>query len=292
MKKQLTLLAAALLIYMGASAQIPNYSFETWTSMGAYSNPANWGTMNNTTAALSVYTATKGTPGAGGAAYLKLTSKKVGTAVVNGIAVSGVLDSTTMKPKSGFAYNLKPTALVGKWQYMASNAGSITIQFTRWNTNTKMRDVIGSGSQTLSGMAMSWASFSIPITYSGSGMPDSCIIVLKASGSAPVADDYLWVDNLELTGANVIIKNENEVSFTIYPNPGNGVITLDFNTSNAKQTTIQLMDITGKMMLSENVNLAAGASKQTLDVSSIAKGSYFIKIMDKETVETKKLIIQ
>jgi hypothetical protein len=292
MKKQLTLLATVLLIYIGASAQIPNYSFETWTSMGAYSNPANWGTMNNTTAALSVYTATKGSPGVGGAAYLKLTSKKVGTAVVNGIAVSGVLDSMTMKPKSGFAYNLKPTALVGKWQYMASNAGSITIQFTKWNTTTKMRDVIGSGSQTLSGMAMSWASFSIPITFTGSGTPDSCIIILKASGSAPVADDYLWVDNLELTGATSIVKNENPTSFTVYPNPGNGVITLNFNTPNEKQTIVQVMDITGKMMLSENLNLAAGTSKQTLDVSSFAKGSYFIKIMDKETVETKKLIIQ
>jgi hypothetical protein len=292
MKKQLTLLAAALFIYTAASAQIPNYSFENWTTVGTYSNPTNWGTMNNTTTALSVYTATKGTPGAGGAAYLKLTSKKVGTAVVNGIAVSGVLDSTTMKPKSGFAYNLKPTALVGKWQYMASNAGSITIQLTRWNTTTKMRDVIGSGSQTLSGMAMSWASFSIPITYTGSGSPDSCIIVLKASGSAPVADDYLWVDNLEFTGATSVAKNEKEVSFTIYPNPGSGLITLDFNTSNAKQTTIQVIDVAGKMVLSENVSLVTGASKQTLDVSSLAKGSYFIRTMDKETVETKKLIIQ
>jgi hypothetical protein len=293
MKKQFTLIATALLIYIGASAQIPNYSFENWTSMGAFSNPANWGTMNNTTAALSVYTATKGTPGVGGAAYLKLTSKKIGSAVVNGIAVSGMLDSITMKPKSGFAYNLKPTALVGKWQYMASNPGSITIEFTRWNSITKMRETIGSGSKTLSGMAMSWASFSIPITYTASGEPDSCIILLKASGTTPVADDYLWVDNLELTGApNSIRKIENANPFTVYPNPANGVITLDFNSLNAKQATVQLFDITGKIIKSEIVNLAVGVSKQTLNISDLAKGTYLVKVICGETTETKKLIIE
>lgn len=293
MKKYIILIAAALLNYTGASAQIPNFSFENWTSMGAYNNPTGWGTMNNTTKALSVYTATKGTPGAAGAAYLKLTSMKVGTAVVNGIAVSGILDSISMKPKSGFAYNQKPTALVGKWQYMASNAGSITIEFTRWNSTTKMRETIGSGSKTLTGMAMSWASFSIPITYTGVGAPDSCIIVLKASGTAPVADDYLWVDNLELTGAPTsIVKNDNANSYTLYPNPGNGIITLDFDIPNSKQTIIQLVDVTGKIILSEMVNLAAGVSRKTLDVSELTKGCYFIKTICNETIETKKLIIQ
>lgn len=293
MKKQLTLLAAALFIYAGAIAQIPNYGFENWTNMGTYSNPANWGTMNNTTKALAVYTATKGTPGAVGAAYLKLTSKKVGTAVVNGIAVSGVLDSINMKPISGFAYSQKPTALIGRWQYMASNAGSITVDLTRWNATTKMRETIGSGSKTLTGMAMSWASFSIPITYTGSGAPDSCIIVLKASGTAPVADDYLWVDNLEFTGAATsIATNENATAFSVYPNPANALVTLDFESATAKQVTVQLTDIVGKVIVSENLNLPAGTFKASLDVSTLAKGSYFIKTGNNEAIQTKKLIIQ
>ena len=60
--------------------------------------------MNNMSSIASVYTAEKGTPGSPGTAYLKLTSKMVGPAVMNGVAVSGVLDSMTMMPKSGFAF--------------------------------------------------------------------------------------------------------------------------------------------------------------------------------------------
>lgn len=73
-------------------AQIPNSGFETWMSMGTYENPDGWATPNDFTTSAGVYTAEKGTPGSPGSSYLKLTSKTVGSTVVNGIAVSGVID--------------------------------------------------------------------------------------------------------------------------------------------------------------------------------------------------------
>ena len=118
MKKQLFTILLGVLAASTAIAQVPNNGFETWTSMGSYENPAQWGTMNNTTAPLGIFTAQKGTPGSVGASYLKLTSKTFSSTVVPGIAVSGVLDSMTMMPKSGFAYNQRPASFTGKWQHM------------------------------------------------------------------------------------------------------------------------------------------------------------------------------
>lgn len=236
--KTINSMIMAMFITASAFAQIPNSGFENWTTVGSYSNPDGWGTMNNTTAIASVYTATKGTPGSPGVSYLKLTSKTVGTGVVNGVAVSGVIDSLTMMPKSGFAYNMRPANFTGKWQHMiyGSSQGSIQVTLTRWDTGMNMRMNVASGSVTLAGMAMSWANFTIPLTYVDGNNPDTCIIVMKASGSAPTNNDYLWVDNLAFSGTVTGIENQESfvTDMSIYPNPSSDMVNFKFNIKTAQ----------------------------------------------------------
>jgi len=50
---------ANILLSTAVFAQIPNNGFESWTNMGTYFNPDQWGTLNNTTAAGGVYTCTQ-----------------------------------------------------------------------------------------------------------------------------------------------------------------------------------------------------------------------------------------
>ncbi|OFY83838.1 MAG: hypothetical protein A3F72_07490 [Bacteroidetes bacterium RIFCSPLOWO2_12_FULL_35_15] len=298
MKKLLLLTSLALLAVSNLSvAQIPNSGFETWTSMGSYSNPSGWGTMNNTTTSSSVYTATKGTPGSPGTGYLNLTSQTVGSVVVNGIAVSGKLDSITKLPISGFAFNLRPQKFTGKWQHMiyGSSQGSISVKLTRWNTSTNSRETVANANQTLSGMAMSWATFTINFVYQTGNSPDTCIIVLKASGSNPTADDYLWVDNLSFTGSvsGTGIESHNFLnSLVIYPNPSSSTILVDLNLKSSEKTTFELTDLIGKIILSKTVSLPQGESSQIFDISGFAKGSYFIKINTESGSETRKIVVE
>lgn len=297
--KKLVLLTSLALIALSnlAVAQIPNSGFETWTSMGSYSNPAGWGTMNNTTTPSSVYTATKGTPGSPGTAYLKLTSKTVLSNVVNAIAVSGKLDSITMQPISGFAFTLRPQKFTGKWQHMsAADDGSISIKLTRWNTSTNSRETVATANRVLGTMAMSWATFTINFVYQTGNAPDTCIIVLKASGTTPVANDYLWVDNLSFTGSvsgTGIESNNNFLnSLVVYPNPSSSTIIIDLNLKSSEKTTFELTDLIGKIILSKTVSLPQGESTQTFDISGLAKGSYFIKINTESGSETRKIIVE
>jgi hypothetical protein len=290
MTKKITIFATALMfITMISEAQtIPNAGFETWDNMGTYSNPNGWATMNNTTTLASVYTAEMGTPGSPGSSYLKLTSKTTPLGVANGIAVSGKLDSTTQMPVSGFAYNMRPTSFDGKWQHMifGSSQGSITVSFSKWNTTTMMRDVIGTGSKTLAGMAMSWANFSIPITFTSGAYPDSCIIVMQASGTAPTNQDYLWVDNLSFVGAFPAGVNDvKEVTNSIYPNPVTDKLNIK-NDMNANE--ICVFDLSGKMVLcSKEDNISS------INVSKLPNVNYSFKLFkNNEQVATSKFIKQ
>lgn len=296
MKKVLSTIIVTVLASSTIFAQIPNNGFENWTSMGSYNNPDGWATMNDITSISSVYTATKGTPGNVGASYLKLTSKTVGNSVVNGIAVSGTLNTTTMQPTAGFPYTGQPVSLTGKWQHMiyGSSQGSVSVTLTKWNTNTNQRDIVASGSQTLSGMAMSWASFTINLNYMMFMAPDSCMIVLKASGANPTNNDYLWVDNLAFSGSVAGLNESSSIinEMSVYPNPIQDKINISFNLQDEKDVSLNVTDIDGKLIHTQNLGKINGEIHQTIDASKYPKGIYFVKVSSELISETRKIVIQ
>lgn len=296
MKKTILSIAAVAFTSASLFAQIPNNGFENWTSMGSYSNPDGWDQLNNLTASASIYTCTKGTPGFVGTGYLMLVSKTVGTNVAPGIAVSGLINISAMKPKSGFPYTGQPQKLTGSWQYMASgaDAGFISIILTKWNSTSMKRDTIAKANQVLSGMAMSWATFNINLTYKSSALPDSAIIVLSASGATPVANSYLYVDNLSFAGSVAGINNiDNYVSnINTYPNPTSDNINVELYAQKVSTIKLQLVDLTGKLIKEINVGEVQGNYKHTINTTGISKGVYFLKVTANDAVETKKIIIQ
>jgi hypothetical protein len=294
MKKTILSIAAVAFTSASLLAQIPNNGFENWTAVGSYSVPNSWGTLNNT---YGVQTATKGTPGSPGASYLAVTSKTItGGNVIGGIAVCGVLDSMTMQPKSGFAFNQQPVSFTGSWQHMiyGSSQGSIMITLTKWNTTTNQRDVVATANKALSGMAMSWATFTINLTYLSSTAPDSCMIVLKASGTTPTNNDYLWVDNLAFNGSVTGINNQESFlsDVTVFPNPSAEVVNINLNLKSEQKTSIELLDLSGKLILTKDLGLLQGDSKQSINITGISKGTYFVKIVADKGTEVRKIIIE
>ncbi|MCW3071184.1 MAG: hypothetical protein JWO44_1074 [Bacteroidetes bacterium] len=83
-----------------------------------------------------------------------------------------------------------------------------------------------------------------------------------------------------------ISKNGNSVIVHISPNPSaDGVFTV--TTGNAGKASISVYNIIGKKIMSREIT----DSKQTIDLSAEANGSYFITIKTEKEVITKKIII-
>ncbi|MEO0038275.1 MAG: hypothetical protein RIQ59_1486 [Bacteroidota bacterium] len=294
MKKSILSVIAFVSITCSLHAQIPNSGFETWINMGTYENPFGWATLNDLTTAEGVYTAQKGTPGSPGMSYLKLTSKTVGATVVNGIAVSGVINPTTQQPVSGFAFNQQPSAFTGKWQHMiyGSSQGSLNVQLTRWDATTNARIIVATANKNLTGMAMSWANFSIPFVYTDTQAPDSCIIVLKASGNNPTNQDYLWVDNLSFTG-NVAGLNALNIfaDVAIYPNPTTENFSVNLQSKQSKVIAFELVNGVGDVLFYKNEAIKEGLNKLTIPTIGLAKGSYLVRITSEGKFSTFPVVI-
>jgi hypothetical protein len=107
----------------------------------------------------------------------------------------------------------------------------------------------------------------------------------------PVPSDGFSFDNIRVQDGTVGIENNEEVSgFTVTPNPSNGVFNLVLNNSNSESFNISILDVSGKEVFTEIVNLNSNTRKQ-VDLSDFAKGVYFMQIQSGNSTKVEKLII-
>ena len=294
MKKKFSFLISVF-ISANLTAQIPNAGFDNWTNMGTYSNPNGWGTMNNITADSSIYTVNMGT-NQDSTHFIKVTSRKIGNIVLRGVAVSGVLDTVSLIPKSGFAFNQQPDSLIGKWSHMGygGDPGMITVVLTRWNSSAGKRDTVAYAYDTLIGMQMVFAPFGMKLNYVNPNQPDSCIIYMAASGNIAKNNDYLFVDSLAFTGnaSGIISHSALLENLSVFPNPSAGIINLSFTAKEEEKISVQVTSPEGKIIWEKNLaGLPKGENGLSFNILGIAKGSYFINIVSDKGIESKKILI-
>ena len=99
---------------------------------------------------------------------------------------------------------------------------------------------------------------------------------------AGLALDDIRVFNT-LTGDVLSNTNKQLESFTIYPNPVNNVI--NFNT-NIEFTSLEIININGQKLMEYSKNPITNS----IDVSQLNKGIYFLNIVNGKTSVTKKFI--
>ena len=293
MNRQMQIVFLLIFISGITMAQIPNNSFETWSNTGSYQTPASWDNLNQITYSSGVYTCIKGTPGYSGASYLYLSSKTIaGKGVVPGIAVCGIIDTVTYKPKSGFSFSTRPQYLSCYMQYMPydpSDSSSIKVLLTKWNQTLLKRDTIAFGESYFNAMAHSWFNNGTYLNYKSGENPDSAIIVISSSSSVPKNGSYIYIDDLLFSGSvigiNEISLNQNSIS--VFPNPSNDTATIEIN--NETNTTLEttIFNFEGKIIYEKivlnNIN--------TINTSNWNKGVYSVQIKSKNQLINKKLII-
>ena len=73
-------------------------------------------------------------------------------------------------------------------------------------------------------------------------------------------------------------------TFTVYPNPTNGVLTVHHSTFHIHHSEFQIANLMGQTVLSGNIN----AENQQIDVSSLPQGMYFITVGE----ATRKFVVE
>ncbi len=146
------------------------------------------------------------------------------------------------------------------------------------------------------------------VERSNNGVNYKAIGQVNGAGNSEVAKNYSLVDSKPVNGSNYYrlkimdkdgkfiysqIRSINEtVSFaaSIYPNPVQTNLNISITATKDEQAAMEVMDANGKVLLSQNINIAQGTSLQAVNVSNFAGGNYFITIKTDEGSRNIKFI--
>lgn len=121
-------------------------------------------------------------------------------------------------------------------------------------------------------VTQSGSPYTVTLTATDSIQSKSCSFKVTVKKAVSIND-------LTLTNSN----------FSVYPNPATEKLTIDLTQQEETIRAIQLVSLTGNTVFEKET---ATPGLHTLDVSSLAKGIYFIKVYKGNTLMTQKVFIQ
>lgn len=125
------------------------------------------------------------------------------------------------------------------------------------------------------------------ITYSGSN-GDTTITVAVTDGNGCMGEDEIII-TVDIC-ASVAEINDKDI-FSVYPNPNYGVFTINFTEPVSERLTLNLMNLQGKTVYSEDFYISSDSHKE-IDLRDQAKGVYTIIVQGTTFIQTEKLIIR
>jgi len=94
------------------------------------------------------------------------------------------------------------------------------------------------------------------------------------------------------TGSGTYVKNIDEnTNLSIYPNPTNGQFTINATFDSYKNITVEMFDLTGKVILTRIMNNVNGIN-ENISLENVSKGIYYVKIEGNDFVKQTKVIVE
>ncbi len=96
---------------------------------------------------------------------------------------------------------------------------------------------------------------------------------------------YSLVQKVKITGKGLFVNN-------IYPTPTKNNLTLDINSSSTSITTIEVLDLNGKIVLSSSFKAIIGSNVKTFNTAQLKAGMYMVRVKNDTDMITEKIIKQ
>jgi hypothetical protein len=287
------------------NASICTGSSATITASGAasylWNTSATSSAISVTPALTTVYTVTGTTGSCTNVKTTTVTVNSTPTVVVNSSTIcSGTSANLTASGASTYSWNTGATTAI------INPSPVVTTVYTVTGTNgvcssnktttvavnpspsvnaTSNNSIICQGQQvTLNASGANTYTWQ-PGSVSGSTITDSpaASIVYTVSGSAAngcVGTNTVSVNVSLCTG--VAQLNGNLVNYHVYPNPAKEQITLNITTTKSLEIFVELIDGSGKLSLKQIVRFDRTKIEHQINISSLASGVYFLKLVSKE----------
>ena len=104
-----------------------------------------------------------------------------------------------------------------------------------------------------------------------------------------IQDEGFMIDYYAIVG---IEENSGLSNLNYSPNPASDFVNITFETPEAQNIVCKIIDMNGRVVLTQSFNHNGGAFTETLNVSSLASGIYILNVETNSGKAGGKIIIQ
>ena len=171
----------------------------------------------------------------------------------------------------------------------ASGVDVNSVFHTDYEMNFEDRSIVGSDWKFLNDM------FEWEIT------PDECYFIQDQLGDIYklIFTDFGGTSTGDISYTTELVSgagiNDNEMLslLQVYPNPiSNGQLNIVLDSRQAQQVSIQVLDLSGKVVLSQTEQLYGSMSQIEVDAAALSTGVYVISISTNDTMITEKIVVR
>ncbi len=109
--------------------------------------------------------------------------------------------------------------------------------------------------------------------------------VIGVTASGPCGNSGTRTLNVTMN-CRISGNNSDDLNITAYPNPANDVLNLKIKSESNDLYSLQLVDVSGRIVSTSTWNVEKGAHTKTIDLSGIAKGMYQLVVINSSGVAT------
>jgi PKD repeat protein len=121
--------------------------------------------------------------------------------------------------------------------------------------------------------------------YADTGAYDVTLTVTGPCGT-DVITESIWSNTIGVEELAIF------QSLDVYPNPNNGNFTVELNTEEGTQVSLQLTDIKGIRIWDSNAGIVNGSYSENIEILNQTEGMYFLSVTIGENTAVRKLIIK
>ncbi|MBE0646971.1 MAG: C10 family peptidase [Bacteroidales bacterium] len=202
--------------------------------------------------------------------------------------------TTTIKADSAevsdgsFDFNYYNNSLC-KWKLETESGDPLTIYFEYFDTEAN-HDFL-----TIYDLGTGDTLVSLSGEYTAGNLPDS---VTSPSGKMFLI--FMTNSTVTSNGWQIYYPKRSNIGITeksgiqqisLFPNPANDLVTIEFKTTFPQSVRFEVMDVNGRIRLSDHAEATSGMSQTKIDIKMLPAGVYFLHITGKQETIVKKLII-
>lgn len=116
-------------------------------------------------------------------------------------------------------------------------------------------------------------------------------ITVKASNACGLSGTRTYAVSV-VCREGQILNTVEAIHAEVFPNPTDGKANIKFNSISSEKLLLNVTDITGRILMNENVTAIEGVNLHELDLSPFAKGVYMIELKGKEQDEVLRITVE